>query len=89
MITDASATCLPCLKKQGEWIDLGGTDEQEETKDRTVEEWGRSSNNPVGGWYGLNKGLRGRFGVYIPPLLEKLDLAEITREAKNIKIRAK
>jgi hypothetical protein len=77
------------LKKQGEWIDLGGTDEQEETKDGTVEAWGRYSNNPFSSWYGLKKGLRGRFGVYIQPLLEKLDLAEITHEVKNIKIRAK
>jgi len=51
------------LKAHGDWMDLGGTDEQKDAKDGTVEHWGRSSNNPVGGWYGLKKGLRGRFGV--------------------------
>ena len=77
------------LKKHGDWMDLGGADEQKEAKDGTVEAWGRSAKNPVGGWYGLKKGLRGRFGVYIPPLMEELGLAEITHEAKNNKMRAK
>ena len=77
------------LKKHGGWMDLGGTDEQKEAKEGTVEAWGRSPKNPVGGWYGLKKGLRGRFGVYIPPLMEELGLAELTHEAKNNKMRAK
>ncbi|HMJ71085.1 MAG TPA: hypothetical protein VK508_19430 [Cyclobacteriaceae bacterium] len=77
------------LKKHGEWMDLGGTDEQKPAKEGTVEAWGRSSKNPVKGWYGLKKGLRGRFGVYIPPLLEELGLAALTHEAKGNKIRAK
>ena len=55
------------LKKHGDWMDMGGADEQKEAKEETVEAWGRSPKNPVGGWYGLKKGLRGRFGVYIPP----------------------
>ena len=77
------------LKKHGDLMDLGGADEQKEAKDGTVEAWGRSTKNPVGGWYGLKKGLRGRFGVYIPPLMEELGLAELTHEPKNNKMRAK
>ncbi len=76
------------LRAHGDWMDLGGADEQKEAKAGTVEEWGRSESNPVGGWYGLKKGLRGRFGVYVPPLMEALGLAELTHEAKNNKMRA-
>jgi hypothetical protein len=76
------------LRAHGDWMDLGGADEQKEAKAGTVEEWGRSESNPVGGWYGLKKGLRGRFGVYLPPLMEALGLAELTHEAKNNKMRA-
>ena len=77
------------LKKHGDWMDLGSADEQKPAKDGTVEAWGRSEKNPVGGWYGLKKGLRGRFGMYIPPLMEALDLAEVTHEAKGNKMRAR
>ncbi len=77
------------LKDHGDWMDLGGTDEQKEAKDGTVEAWGRSSKNPIGGWYGLKKGLRGRFGVYVPPLLEELGLVELEHNAKNNRVRAK
>ena len=77
------------LKKHGDWIELGGADEQKPAKEGTVEEWGRSEKNPLGGWYGLKKGLRGRFGVYMPPLLETLGLAELTHEAKGNKMKAK
>jgi len=76
------------LKKHGDWMELGSADEQKPAKDGTVEAWGRSENNPVGGWYGLKKGFRGRFGMYIPPLMEKLGLAEVTHEAKNNRMRA-
>lgn len=76
------------LKKHGDWMDLGGADEQKEAKEGTVEAWGRSSKNPVGGWYGLKKGLRGRFGVYVPPLMEALGLATLTHDAKNNKMKA-
>lgn len=76
------------LKKHKDWMDLGGADEQKPVKEGTVEAWGRSPQNPIGGWYGLKKGLRGRFGVYIPPLMEKLGLVELTHDAKNNKIRA-
>jgi hypothetical protein len=77
------------LKKHGGWMELGSADEQKPAKDGTVEAWGRSEKNPVGGWYGLKKGLRGRFGMYVPPLMEKLGLAELTHEAKGNKMRAK
>lgn len=77
------------LKKAGDWVELGGADEQKAAKDGTVEAWGRSTQNPVGGWYGLKKGLRGRFGVYVPPLLEALGLAELEHAAKNNRMRAK
>jgi hypothetical protein len=77
------------LKKNGDWVELGGADEQKNAKEGTVEAWGRSTKNPIGGWYGLKKGLRGRFGVYIPPLMEELGLAEITHDAKNNKMKAK
>ena len=76
------------LKAHGDWMDLGGADEQKEAKPGTVEAWGRDTINPVGGWYGLKKGLRGRFGVYVPPLMEALGLAEVTHEAKNNRMRA-
>jgi hypothetical protein len=76
------------LKARGDWMDLGGTDEQKEAKPDTFEAWGRSEGNPVGGWYGLKKGLRGHFGVYVPPLLEAMGLVELTHDAKNNKVRA-
>jgi len=77
------------LKIQGDWMELGSADEQKPAKEGTVEAWGRSENNPVGGWYGLKKGFRGRFGMYVPPLMEKLGLAELTHEAKGNKMRAR
>lgn len=77
------------LKKHGDWMELGSADEQKPAKDGTVEAWGRSEANPVGGWYGLKKGLRGRFGMYIPPLMEALGLTEVTHDPKGNKMRAK
>ena len=76
------------LKEHGDWMPLGGADEQKPAPEGSVEAWGRSEGNPVGGWYGLKKGLRGRFGVYMPPLLEALGLAEVTHDAKNNRMRA-
>jgi hypothetical protein len=76
------------LKKHGGWMELGSADEQKPAKEGTVEAWGRSEKNPVGGWYGLKKGLRGRFGMYIPPLMEKLGLAELTHEPRGNKMKA-
>ncbi|MEP6619708.1 MAG: DUF6855 family protein [bacterium] len=77
------------LAARGDWMDLGGADEQKPAKDDTVEGWGRSPGNPIGGWYGLKKGLRGRFGVYVPPLMEALGVCELEHNAKNNRMRAK
>ncbi len=77
------------LTAHGGWVELGGADEQKPAKEGTVEAWGRSPKNPVGGWYGLKKGLRGRFGVYVPPLLEELGLCELEHNPKNNRMRAR
>ncbi len=77
------------LKKQGDWVPLGSADEQKPAAEGTVEAWGRSATNPVGGWYGMKKGLRGRFGMYMPPLLEALGLAEVEHLPRNNRMRAK
>ncbi|MDA0269478.1 MAG: hypothetical protein O2798_08980 [Chloroflexi bacterium] len=76
------------LRAQGDWVPLGNADEQKPAADGTVEAWGRAANNPVGGWYGLKKGLRGRFGNYVPPVLEALGLAEVEHNARNNRMRA-
>jgi hypothetical protein len=76
------------LKEQGDWVPLGSADEQTPAADGTVEAWGRSPDNPVGGWYGTKKGLRGRFGMYMPPLLEALGLAEVEHNPRNNRMRA-
>jgi len=76
------------LKEQGDWVPLGSADEQKPAAEGTVEAWGRSPENPVGGWYGLKKGLRGRFGMYMPPLLEALGLAELEHNPRNNRMRA-
>lgn len=79
---------LQMLKKHNDWMELGSADEQKPAKEGTVEAWARSGNNPVGGWYGLKKGLRGRFGMYLPPLMEKLGLAQVTHNAKGNQMKA-
>jgi hypothetical protein len=76
------------LKEQAEWVPLGAADELKPVVDGTVEAWGRSDGNPVGGWYGLRKGYRGRFGMYLPPLLEALGLVELTHDPRNNSVRA-
>ena len=76
------------LKQHGDWMELGSADEQKPAKEGSVEAWGRSEQNPVGGWYGLKKGFRGRFGMYIPPLMEALGLAELTHNANGNQMRA-
>jgi len=75
------------LKEKGDWVELGSADEQKPAKDGTVEAWGRSPSNPIGGWYGLKKGLRGRFAMYIPPLMEALDLAQLEHNPRNNRMR--
>lgn len=77
------------LTAVGDWVELGSADEQKPPKDGTVEAWARSESNPVGGWYGLKKGLRGRFALYVPPLLEELGLAEVEHNARGNRMRAR
>jgi hypothetical protein len=76
------------LKSREGWMDLGSADEQKPAKTDTVEAWGRAPDNPLGGWYGLKKGLRGRFGMYLPPLLEELGKAEVEHKPRNNRMRA-
>jgi hypothetical protein len=76
------------LKEHGDWMPLGSADENKAAADGTVEAWGRDPANPVGGWYGLRKGYRGRFGMYLPPLLEALGLAEVEHNPRNNRMRA-
>ena len=73
----------------GDWVPLGAADEQKPAMVGTVEAFGRAEDNPVGGWYGLRKGYRGRFGMYLPPLLEALGLAELEHGARNNRMRAR
>ncbi len=77
------------LKEHGDWMDLGSKDEKQEAVEGTVEYWARSSTNPIGGWYGLKKNCRGRFAMYIPPLMEALGLAEVEHNPRNNRMRAK
>ena len=76
------------LKSHGDWMLLGSADEQKPATEGTVEAWGRSPKNPIAGWYGLKKGLRGRFGMYVPPVMEVLKLAEVEHNPKNNRMRA-
>jgi hypothetical protein len=76
------------LEAHGDWMELGSADEQKPAKDGTVEAWARSDDNPLGGWYGLKKGLRGRFGMYVPPLMEELGLAEVEHNPRGNRMRA-
>jgi hypothetical protein len=77
------------LKKHGDWMSLGSADEQKPAADGTVEAWARASDNPVKGWYGLRKGYRGRFGMYVPPLMEELGLAELEHNPRNNRMKAR
>ena len=76
------------LRAQGDWVPLGSADENKPAKDGTVEAFGRAEDNPLGGWYGLRKGYRGRFGMYVPPLMEALGLAEVEHNPRNNRMRA-
>jgi hypothetical protein len=76
------------LTAHGDWMPLGAADEQKAAAEGTVEAWARASNNPVGGWYGLRTGYRGRFGMYVPPLMELLGLAELEHNPRNNRMRA-
>jgi Family of unknown function (DUF6855) len=77
------------LVAAGDWVPLGAADEKKDAAEGTVEAWGRAADNPLGGWYGLRKGYRGRFGMYLPPLLEELGLAEVEHNPRNNRMRAR
>lgn len=87
------ASCIPALlsmlEAAGEWVELGGADEQKPAKAGSVEAWARSEDNPLGDWYGLKKGLRGRFAVYVPPLMEALGLCELEHHPKGNRMRVR
>lgn len=87
-----NARCLDdlhaMLKTHGDWMLLGSADEQKPATEGTVEAWARSETNPVGGWYGMKKGYRGRFAMYVPPLMAALGLAEVETNPRNNRMRA-
>ena len=76
------------LQAHGEWMLLGSADEKKPAADGTVEAWARSPTNPIRGWYGLRKGFRGRFAMYVPPVLEALGKADVEHNARNNRIRS-
>jgi hypothetical protein len=76
------------LKKHGGWMALGNADEGKPVADGTLEAWARDASNPVGGYYGLRKGYRGRFANYVPPVLELLGLVELEHNPRNNRVRA-
>ncbi|MCB0019687.1 MAG: hypothetical protein KDE09_17975 [Anaerolineales bacterium] len=82
------ADCHAMLREHGDWMLLGSKDEKQVTEPGTVEHWARSEENPLGGWYGLKKGFRGRFAMYIPPLMEALGLVELEHNKRNNRMRA-
>lgn len=77
------------LKARGDWVELGNADEGKPVKDGTVEAWARADDNPVGGYYGLRKGYRGRFANYVTPVLELMGLVELEHGPRNNRVRAK
>ena len=91
-VLNYDARCLDdlraMLRERGDWVELGAANEQKDTKPGTVEDWARSPSNPIGGWYGLKKGLRGRFGMYVPPLMERLGFAELEHNPRSNRMRA-
>src|SRR5215470_5268253 len=86
--TPSGQSEFTAFRERGDWVALGNADEQKPAAEGTVEAWGRSPDNPVGGWYGLKKGLRGRFGNYVPPVLEALGMAEVEHQPRNNRMRA-
>lgn len=76
------------LVAHGDWMPLGAADENKPAAEGTVEAWARAASNPVGGWYGQRRGYRGRFGMYLPPLLELLGRVELEHGARNNRVRA-
>jgi hypothetical protein len=81
--------CVAMLKAAKDWVALGNADEGKPTPEGSVEAWARSPKNPVGGYYGLRKGYRGRFGNYVPPVLELLGRVELEHQPRNNRVRAR
>ena len=77
------------LDGRGDWVELGNADEGKPVRDGTVEAWARASDNPVGGYYGLRKGYRGRFANYVTPVLELLGLVDLEHGPRNNRVRAR
>lgn len=75
------------LKKHGDWMPLGNADEGKAVQPDTVEAWARDPGNPVGGYYGLRKGYRGRFANYVTPVLELLGRVELEHLPRNNRVR--
>ncbi len=76
------------LDAHGGWMLLGSADEGKPVKDGSVEAWARDSGNPLGGYYGLRKGYRGRFANYVPPVLERLGLVELDHKPRSGSVKA-
>ena len=74
------------LQEKGDWVPLGNADEGKPVKPGTVEAWARDPKNPVGGYYGLRRGYRGRFANYVTPVLELLGLVELEHNARNNRV---
>ena len=77
------------LRARGDWVELGNADEAKPVKEGSVEAWARDESNPVGGYYGLRKGYRGRFANYVTPVLEVLGRVELEHGPRNNRVRAK
>ncbi len=75
------------LKKHGDWMPLGNADEGKPVQPGTVEAWARDPKNPVGGYYGLRKGYRGRFANYVTPVLELMGRVELEHAPRNNRVR--
>ena len=82
------ADLVAMLRAHGDWVALGNADEGKPAVEGSVEAWARDAGNPVGGYYGMRKGYRGRFGNYVPPVLERLGLAEVEHGARGNRMRA-
>lgn len=77
------------LLAHGTWMPLGNADEGKPVAEGSLEAWARDAANPVGGYYGLRKGYRGRFANYVTPVMELLGLVELEHNPRNNRVRAR
>jgi hypothetical protein len=77
------------LKKHGDWMDLGGADEQKPAKEGTVEAWGRSEKNPCERLVRFEEGIAWPLRCVPAAVDGSAGLAEVTHEAKGNRMRAK